>query len=140
MKMREQHIVPLSKQAVTIIRELYPLTGPDGFIFPGRRGNGRPMSENTVNGALRYIGYDKGTMTGHGFRSLASTRLHEMNFDTAWIERQLAHGDRNKIRASYNFAQHLPERRRMMQAWADYLDGLRSGAKIIPLHHKAANE
>ncbi len=126
MKMREQHIVPLSQQAGGILREIHPLTGPEGYIFPGRRGNGRPMSENTINAALRYLGYDKNTMTGHGFRSLASTRLHEMGFDTAWIERQLAHGDRNKIRASYNFAQHLAERRRMMQVWADYLDQLKA--------------
>jgi len=78
-------------------------------------------------------------MTGHGFRSLASTRLYELGYDTTWIERQLAHGDRNTIRASYNFAQHLPERRKMMQSWADYLDQLKAGAKVLPLH-RAANE
>jgi integrase len=91
------------------------------------------MSENTVNAALRRLGYDKDTMTGHGFRSLASTILHEQGWPSDIIERQLAHAERNKIKAAYNRAQHLPERRRMMQAWADYLDGLRAGGVVVPI-------
>lgn len=133
MKMREKHIVPLSRQAVEVLRELQPLTGTGRHVFPGERSYARPMSENTVLGALRRLGYEKGEMTGHGFRSMASTILHEQGWASDVVERQLAHGDRDKIRASYNFAQHLPERRRMMQAWADYLDGLKDGGKIVPI-------
>jgi len=133
MKMREKHIVPLSRQAVEVLRELQPLTGTGKYVFPGERSYARPMSENTVLAALRRLGYVKGEMTGHGFRSMASTILHEQGWASDVVERQLAHGDRNKIRASYNFAQHLPERRRMMQAWADYLDGLKDGGKIVPI-------
>ncbi|KAF0231763.1 MAG: integrase family [Desulfovibrionaceae bacterium] len=125
MKMREKHIVPLSRQAVAALQDLHPLTGTGRYVFSGERSRTRPMSENTVLAALRRLGYEKGEMTGHGFRSMASTILHEQGWMSDVIERQLAHGDRNKIRASYNFAQHLPERRRMMQAWADYLDTLR---------------
>ncbi len=133
MKMREQHLVPLSKQAVAILRDLQPLTGPDGYVFPSVRNSVRPMSENTLNVALRRLGYDKSTMTAHGFRSMASTILNEQQWHKDAIERQLAHGDRDKVRGSYNFAEHLPERRRMMQAWADYLDGLRAGARVLPI-------
>jgi integrase len=125
MKMREQHIVPLAKQAVAILRELQPLTGPTGLVFAGLRSLARPMSENTLNAALRRLGYDKDTMTAHGFRSLASSILNEQHWHKDAIERQLAHGERDKIRAAYNHADYLPERRKMMQAWADYLDGLR---------------
>lgn len=133
MKMREQHLVPLSKQSVAILRDLQPLTGPDGYVFPSVRNASRPMSENTLNVALRRLGYDKQTMTAHGFRSMASTLLNEQQWHKDAIERQLAHGERDKVRGSYNFAEHLPERRRMMQAWADYLDGLRAGAKVVPI-------
>jgi len=133
MKMREKHIVPLSRQALDVLRELHPLTGAGLYVFPGARSASRPMSENAVLAALRRMGYKKGEMTGHGFRSMASTILHEQGWLSDVVERQLAHGDRNKVRASYNFAQHLPERRRMMQAWADYLDGLREGGKVVPL-------
>jgi integrase len=125
MKMREQHIVPLAKQAVAILRELYPLTGPHGYVFPSVRNASRPMSENTLNVSLRRLGYDKDTMTAHGFRSLASSLLNEQQWNRDAIERQLAHGERDKVRAAYNHADYLPERRRMMQAWADYLDTLR---------------
>jgi integrase len=131
MKMGEQHIVPLSTQAVTLLRELYEITGPDGFLFPNRRTPKRCMSENTLKAALRYLGIGKDEMTGHGFRHMASTLLHERGYKTEMIERQLAHGDRDTSRASYNFAQYLPERRRMMQEWADYLDGLASGATVV---------
>ena len=91
------------------------------------------MSENTVNAALRRLGYTNDEMTGHGFRSLASTNLNEQGCHPDLIELQLAHAERNKVRAAYNKAQRLPERRKMMQSWADYLDGLRAGAKIIPI-------
>jgi integrase len=89
------------------------------------------MSENTVNAALRRLGYDKSEMTGHGFRSMASTLLNEQGWHHDAIERQLAHIERNAVRGAYNYAEHLPERRRMVQAWADFLDGLRSGANVV---------
>ncbi|MCG9054666.1 tyrosine-type recombinase/integrase [Laribacter hongkongensis] len=120
MKMREKHVVPLSEQAVAILRELHPLTGGGRYVFPGARTNGRPMSENTVNAALRRLGYDKDTMTGHGFRHMASTLLNEQGWNRDAIERQMAHAERNQVRAVYNYAEYLPERRKMMQAWADY--------------------
>lgn len=133
MKMREQHIVPLSKQAKEILKELQPLTGRGTYLFPGARTNGRPMSENTVNAALRRLGYGKDEMTGHGFRSIASTHLNEQGWHRDAIERQLAHAERDNVRAAYNFAEHLPERRKMMQAWADYLDGLRVADNVSPI-------
>lgn len=133
MKMKEQHIVPLSKQAVAILREIQPLTGAGRFVFPGERTTSRPMSENTINGALRRLGYTKDEMTGHGFRSMASTLLHELGYPHAVIERQLAHGERNKVAAAYNYAEYLPDRRKMMQEWADYLDKLKQGADVVPL-------
>lgn len=133
MKMKEQHIVPLSKQAVAILREIQPLTGAGRFVFPGERTTSRPMSENTINGALRRLGYTKDEMTGHGFRSMASTLLHELGYPHAVIERQLAHGERNKVSAAYNYAEYLPDRRKMMQEWADYLDKLKQGADVVPL-------
>jgi integrase len=134
MKMKEQHIVPLSAQVIAVLREIQPLTGRGRYVFPSERGDGRPMSENTVNAALRRLGYAKEEMTGHGFRSMASTLLHELGLPHAVIERQLAHGERNKVSAAYNFAEHLPERRKMMQTWADYLDKLKTGAEVILLH------
>lgn len=133
MKMREKHIVPLSQQAVSILTELQPLTGHSQYVFPGARTNGRPMSENTVNAALRRLGYGTDDMTGHGFRHMASTLLNEQGWNRDAIERQMAHAERNSIRATYNYAEYLPERRKMMQAWADYLDGLKVGAKISPI-------
>ncbi len=138
MKMREQHIVPLSTQAVAVLKELQPLTGRGSYVFPGARTNGRPMSENTVNAALRRLGYSKDQMTGHGFRSMASTQLNEQGWNRDAIERQLAHSERDGVRAAYNFAEHLPERRKMMQRWADYLDELKAGAKVIPFRPQAA--
>lgn len=137
MKMGEQHLVPLSKQAVAILRELQPLTGPSGYVFPSIRSASRPMSENTLNVALRRLGYDNEIMTAHGFRSMASTLLNEQQWHKDAIERQLAHGERDKVRGSYNFAEHLPERRRMMQEWADYLDGLKATRNVIPLKRRA---
>lgn len=91
------------------------------------------MSENAVLAALRRMGYEKGEMTGHGFRSMAGTILHEQGWLSDVVERQLAHGDRNKVKAAYNFAQHLAKRREMVQAWADYLDALREGGKVVPI-------
>jgi integrase len=126
MKMRNEHIVPLPSQAVDILRELQPLTSRSRYVFPGERSTSRPMSENTVNAALRRLGFDKDTMTGHGFRAMASTRLNEMGWSPDVIERQLAHAERNKVRAAYNRAQYITERNKMMQDWGDYLDSLRS--------------
>lgn len=131
MKMREQHIVPLSTQAIAILKELQPLTGSGRYVFPGARTNGRPMSENTVNAGLRRLGYGSDQMTGHGFRSMASTLLNEQGWNRDAIERQLAHAERDTIRAAYNYAEHLPERRKMMQHWADYLDSIATDTKVL---------
>lgn len=122
------HLVPLSRQAVAILKELQPLTGKHRYLFPGIRDRRLPMSENTINASLRRLGYDKETMTGHGFRHMASTLLNEMGFNPDAIERQLGHKQPG-VRGVYNKAQYLPERRKMMQVWADYLDGLRDGKK-----------
>ncbi|MDP1845501.1 MAG: site-specific integrase, partial [Candidatus Moranbacteria bacterium] len=132
MKMKSPHIVPLSRQAIDILREIHQLTGNGKYVFPSLRTGSRPMSNNTVNAALRRMGFSKEEMTGHGFRSMASTLLNEQGWNRDAIERQLAHAERNKVRAAYNYAEFLPERRKMMQAWADYLDDLKAGAKIIP--------
>lgn len=137
MKMREAHTVPLAPQAVAILRELHPLTGAGRYVFPGARSPRIPMSEAAVNAALRRMGFDKATMTGHGFRALASSRLNELGWAPDVIERQLAHAERNKVRAAYNRAQYMEERQRMMQAWADYLDGLRTGADVVPFKRQA---
>jgi integrase len=131
MKSRVPHIVPLSDQAVEVLRELKPLTESSGFLFPGRDGK-KPMSNNTVNAALRRLGYDQAVFTAHGFRSMASTLLNELGWNPDAIERQLAHGERDKVRAAYNHAQHLPERRKMMAAWANYLDRLKQDARKQP--------
>lgn len=138
MKMGEQHLVPLSRQAVAILREIHQVTERGQHVFPSERGGGRPMSENTVNASLRRMGYTSDEMTGHGFRSMASTLLHELGYQHQVIERQLAHGERNQVSAAYNFAEHLPERRKMMQEWADYLDKQKAGADVIALSIKAA--
>jgi len=124
MKMRSIHIVPLSTQAIEILKEIQVLTGTGKYIFPSVRTSQRPMSENTVLGALRRLGYTKDEMTGHGFRSMASTLLNEQGWNRDAIERQLAHAERDSVRAAYNYAEHLPERRKMMQEWANYLDEL----------------
>jgi len=134
MKMRDAHFVPLSKQSVAILRAVHPLTGGGRYVFPSERTTSRPMSENTILAALRRMGYGTDEMTGHGFRSMASTLLHEMGWDSDVIERQLAHAERNKVKGAYNRAGHLPERKRMMQQWADHLDALKAGAKVTPLH------
>ncbi len=126
MKMKEQHIVPLARQTLEILHSLHAVNGHGKYLFPSVRTTDRPMSDNTVNAALRRLGYGKEELTGHGFRSMASTLLNELGWNRDAIERQLAHGERNSVRAAYNFAEFLPERRKMMQAWADHLDGLRA--------------
>jgi len=136
MKMREEHIVPLPSQAIAVLRELQPLTGRSQFVFPGERSSKRPMSDAAINAALRRMGFDKDTMTGHGFRAMASTRLNEMGWSPDVIERQLAHAERNKVRAAYNRAQYLTERKRMMKAWSDYLDALRANDKVAVFKSK----
>jgi integrase len=133
MKMRREHMVPLSHQAVETLREIYPLTGSGRLVFPGMRSVGQPMSENTIVAALRNMGYPQGKMTAHGFRSMASTLLHEMGWKSDVIERQLAHVEQNAIKGAYNRAEHLGERTKMMQAWADYLHSLANGGTVVPL-------
>jgi integrase len=129
MKMDAEHIVPLSRQAVAVLKEQQKISGRGRYVFPSVRTNDKPISENTINAALRGMGYTKDQMTGHGFRTTASTLLHERGFDSDVIERQLAHTEGNKTKAAYNRAAHLPERRKMMQAWADYLSKLRVAAE-----------
>ena len=130
MKQRRPHIVPLSSQVLEVLEELQALTGSGELLFPGVRKRTRPMSDATITNALRNMGYTGDEMTAHGFRSMASTRLNELGWNRDAIERQLAHVEGNAVRAAYNYAEHLDERREMMQAWADYLDGLRSGADV----------
>jgi integrase len=137
MKMGEEHVVPLSRQALEILRDVQPLTGDGRYVFPSLRSHSRPMSNNAITAALRRMGYGSDEMTWHGFRSLASTCLNEQGWHPDLIELQLAHADRNKVRAAYNRAQRLQERRRMMQAWADYLDGLRASTKVTSIGQAA---
>jgi integrase len=131
MKMKAEHIVPLSTQAVLILTALKQLSGSSRFVFPGRNRD-KPISNNTMLFALYRLGY-KGKMTGHGFRAVASTILNEMGFNPDVIERQLAHCERNEVRGAYNRAEYLPERKRMMQHWGDYLNSVEAGARVIPL-------
>ena len=129
MKSRELHLVPLATQALTILRDLQPLTGSGRLLFPSVRTPERPISNNTLNAALRRLGYSADEIVAHGFRSMASTCLNEQGWHPDLIELQLAHAERNQVRAAYNRAQRVEERRKMMQAWADYLDRLRSNGK-----------
>lgn len=124
MKMGTEHIVPLSNQAVSILRELQKFTGHRRRVFPNARDPEKPITATTVNRVIEYIGF-KGVVSGHGFRSTASTMLHELGYPELVIDRQLAHMERNKVKAAYNHAQFLAERRSMMQDWADYLDKMR---------------
>ncbi len=140
MKMKQEHIVPLSKQALAVLRELHPLTGPAGYVFPSERGASRPMSPATINAALRRMGYPHEAMSAHGFRAMASTLLNEKGWDSDYIERQLAHAEGNKVRAAYNRSKYLSERTNMMQDWADYLDALREGGKVVPIFKATAGE
>lgn len=127
MKMRQPHLVPLSKQAVAILEEMQPLSGRFQYVFPGGRSPKRPMSDNGLTAALRRMGYEKGTMTVHGFRAMARTVLDEvLHYRPDYIEHQLAHAVKDPNGRAYNRTSHLPERRKMMQAWADYLDRRRA--------------
>jgi integrase len=139
MKMKVDHLVPLSTQSVAVLRELHPLTGSGRYVFPSLRGASRHMSENAVNMALRSLGYDGDTMTGHGFRAMASSRLNEIGWDERAIERQLAHAEPNEVKGAYNYAaKFLEDRKRMMQAWADYLDALRVGGNVVAFKSMAS--
>ena len=131
MKMRRMHIVPLPRQAVALLEELQTITGNGRWLFPNTRRPATVMSATTINRALEYLGYPTGHVSGHDFRATASTRLNEMGYPEAHIEMQLAHAPRNKTAAAYNHAKYLPERERMMQDWADYLDSLRKGSKKV---------
>ncbi|EHL2773218.1 tyrosine-type recombinase/integrase [Salmonella enterica subsp. enterica serovar Hvittingfoss] len=130
MKMRRPHCVPLSEQALTILEQLKPMTGHYQYIFPGRIHHSKPMSEMAMNVLIRRIGY-AGRVTGHGFRHTMSTILHEQGYNTAWIETQLAHVDKNSIRGTYNHAQYLDGRREMLQWYADYMDALEHGENVV---------
>lgn len=137
MKMRKPHLVPLSRQAVEILRELHPITGSRPYVFESVR-PGRPLSENTIAAALKTLGYSGDQHTAHGFRSSASTMLHELGWPPEVIELQLAHAQRNQVASAYNRSQRLEDRRRMMEQWADYCDQLKSGAKVVPIGHGSA--
>jgi integrase len=130
MKMRTPHIVPLAPQAVEVLRALQTLSGGRTLVFPGERDHERPMSNNTILAALKRMGY-AGRMTGHGFRGLASTILHEQGYPHHVIELQLAHQERNQVSAAYNHATYIGERRVMLKAWANHLDRLRMGADVL---------
>ena len=140
MKMGKAHHVPLSKQAVAILRELHAATGPTGYAFPSIRTRARPMSENTLNAALRRLGYTSGEMTAHGFRAMASTLLNESGkWNPDAIERALAHGDSDKVRAAYHRGAHWQERVEMAQWWSDYLDQLRKGGDVVDFPKRVAS-
>jgi len=133
-----QHIVPLSRQTVEILKEIQPLTGHGHFVFPSARGNGRPMSDNAILAAMRRMGIGKEEMSGHGFRAMARTILDEvLGIRPDFIEHQLAHAVRDPNGRAYNRTAHLPERKKMMQQWADYLDQLKAGVEVIPLRKRA---
>jgi integrase len=139
MKMSADHIVPLSTQAVEVLRDLHPITGHGRYVFPSIRTGERPMSENTVNAALRAMGYSTEIHTGHGFRAMARTIMDEvMGERVDLIEHQLAHAVKDANGRAYNRTAHLPARRDMMKRWADYLDRLRVGADVIPLRRESA--
>ncbi len=137
MKMRTPHIVPLSRQALDVLNTLRTLTGESEWLFPGDRNAKKPMSNNTILKALERMGY-KGRMTGHGFRGLASTILHEQGYNHEHIELQLAHAPRNAVSAAYNHALYLEPRAKMMQDWADYLEQAQRGGKVLPFRGSVA--
>ncbi|CNI45382.1 integrase family protein [Yersinia frederiksenii] len=130
MKMRRPHLVPLSEQVLELLLQLHAITGRFKLVFPGRNDSLKPMSEASINQVIKRIGYH-GRATGHGFRHTISTILHEQGFNTAWIETQLAHVDKNSIRGTYNYAQYLDGRREMLQWYADYMDSLERGENVI---------
>jgi integrase len=137
MKMKQPHLVPLSKQAIKVLEELKKFTGEGQYVFPGRT-SARPMSDNAILAALRNMGFEKTEMSGHGFRAMARTILDEvLQVRPDLIEHQLAHAVRDPLGRAYNRTQHLTERRKMMQTWADYLDGLKEGASVLPFRKTA---
>lgn len=137
-KKGQSHLIPLSNQAIAILKELQPLTGESKFVFPSHRSALRPMSDNAVLSALRRMGFSKNEMSGHGFRAMARTILDEvLQIRPDFIEHQLAHAVRDPNGRAYNRTAHLAERRKMMQLWGDYLDGLKAGAKVLPMQRKA---
>ena len=139
MKMRKPHHVPLSRQVIELLADIKPVTGPNGYVFPSVRTRARPMSENTLNSGLRRLGYTTEEMTGHGFRAMASTLLNESGkWSSDAIERALAHGDKDKVRAAYHRGQHWKERVQMAQWWSDYLDKLRHAINIKSMHRRLA--
>jgi integrase len=130
--MRLPHIVPLSTQAIKLLEELHPITGDGVYVFPGARSGSRPMSDNAVLAAMRRMGIDKDEMTGHGLRAVARTILDEvLGIRPDFIDHQLAHTVKDTNGRAYNRTKHLAERRAMMQQWADYLDGIKVGGKVI---------
>jgi len=137
MKMRDPHIVPLARQALELLEVLRSLTGYSEWLFPGDRNPKKPMSNNTILQALERMQY-KGRMTGHGFRGLASTILHEQGYDHEHIELQLAHAPRNAVSAAYNHALYLEPRATMMQAWADFLEETQRKGKVLPFRKDVA--
>jgi integrase len=137
MKMRTPHIVPLTRQTLEVLTILRGLTGNSEWVFPGDRDARRPMSNNTILKGLERMGY-KGRMTGHGFRGLASTILHERGYVHEHIELQLAHAPRNAVSASYNHALYLKPRAKMMQDWGDFLERTQRGGKVLPFRGTAA--
>ncbi|MGL2101982.1 tyrosine-type recombinase/integrase [Klebsiella pneumoniae] len=130
MKMRRPHLVPISTQVRELLEEIHQLTGRGKYVFPGRNDASKPMSEASINQVIKRIGYD-GKATGHGFRHTMSTILHEQGYNTAWIETQLAHVDKNSIRGTYNHAQYLDGRREMLQWYADYMQALENGENVV---------
>jgi integrase len=137
MKMRTPHIVPLARQALEVLEMLRDFTGSNEWLFPGDLNAAQPMSNNTILAALKRMGY-KGRMTGHGFRGLASTILHEQGYAHDHIELQLAHAPRNAVSAAYKHALYLEPRARMMQDWADFLEHTQRGGKVLPFRGTAA--
>jgi integrase len=135
--MRDPHIVPLSRQALECFRDLHEVACGSRYVLPHLGTLEKPMGSSTINKAFDRMGY-RGRFTPHGLRATASTLLNEMGFRPDVIDRQLAHTERNRVRAAYNRAEYLDDRRRMMQAWADYLDGLKNGAEVVLLHGRSA--
>lgn len=138
MKKGYRHLTPLPRQAVSLLRDLHQLTGTFEHVFIGRNNPRQPMSDGAINSAMKSMGFG-GKQTAHGFRHLVSTALNERGYEPDWIERQLAHGDPDGIRGTYNKAHYLDQRRKMMQDWADYLDKIKTGGEIVPIRKKAGN-
>jgi len=136
-KPEDAHKVPLSRQAINIIKNLQQYTGSGKYLFPSVRTRSRPISNDTIRSALRVMGFDNNTITAHGFRGVASTFLNTLGYRSEVIEAQLSHKDKNEIRSAYNHADYMEERKAMLQEWANYLDSLKAGAEVIPIKHKA---